>query len=74
MADMPSIREFHAITVLLPVMNEAETLERTVDIIEAKAGAGVCEYLVLTSPLTRERSLAVIAGLQSEHGSRLRMN
>lgn len=74
MPKVPSAREFQAATVLLPVMNETEALERTVAIIEAEAGADVCEYLVLTSPRTSEGSLAVVAGLQSQYGSRLRVH
>ncbi|WP_298208144.1 glycosyltransferase family 2 protein [Ferrimicrobium sp.] len=74
MSKPPWTDEFHAATVLLPVMNETEALEMTVAIIEDEVGVDVCEYLVLTSPRTSEQSLAVVAELQSRYGSRIHVH
>ncbi|MEX6428411.1 MAG: glycosyltransferase family 2 protein [Ferrimicrobium sp.] len=74
MRELPHVEEFKLATVLLPVMNETDSLRETIDIVEREAGVDVGEYLILVSPRTTTASRAMIASLQGVYGERIRVH
>jgi hypothetical protein len=67
------IPDFGSLSVILPVMDETESLEKTVATIEADCGDAVKEYLVVVCGRTAPASRAVIESLRGRIGPRVRV-
>ena len=50
---------FKRVTILLPVMDETESLAQTVEIIEQECGADILEYLFLVCDRTKQNSIDI---------------
>ncbi|MDD5627709.1 MAG: glycosyltransferase [Elusimicrobia bacterium] len=70
MPDYPRVDRFQSVSVVLPVMNETDTLRETVAVIEKDARDSVGEYLFVVCPRTTPPALAAVAALRAELGAR----
>ena len=63
-----------AITFVLPVLNETDSLRTTAETIIRLAGKHVCELLIVTADRTTHESLRVAEQLQQEYPERIRVH
>ena len=68
MADYPVVERFESATVILPVMNETVSLEKTVEIIRRDAGDRVREYLIVVCERTTPEAMATVERLRKDLG------
>jgi glycosyltransferase involved in cell wall biosynthesis len=64
---------FERATVLLPVIDEAESLAKTVAILEQECGPDIQEYLFLVCDRTRQNSINICNGFAANNSSRFRL-
>ncbi len=64
---------FTSLSVILPVINETRSLERTVEIIEADCGRDIGEYVVVVCAKTTPESLRTCEQLRGRYGDRLKI-
>lgn len=59
-------------TILLPVMDETDSLTKTVDILTSlEESSYICEYLIIVSLYTSAKSMACIESLKQKYGSKI---
>jgi hypothetical protein len=71
--DKPYSLAFGRATVLLPVMDETESLTKTVEIIEQECGLDVQEYLFLVCDRTKQESIDICNGFVESTNNRFRL-
>jgi glycosyltransferase involved in cell wall biosynthesis len=61
-----------AVSVLVPVINEVESLRETIQVVMKNSSPDIAEILILTADRTEKESLAVIEEMKNEFGDRIR--
>lgn len=70
MSDYPATTQLTSVTIVLPVMNETQSLRQTVNIIlrdETRKDIG--EILIVVCPKTTAQAMAAVAELQQQRGT-----
>ena len=65
----PKTSSFANASIILPVINETNSLVQTVSVLLSLAKEDICEILIVTAPKTTDQSLTTIKSLQERHGS-----
>jgi glycosyltransferase involved in cell wall biosynthesis len=71
MLDYPVVDRFESATIVLPVMNETVSLEKTVEIIRQNAGDRVREFLIVVCERTTPEAMATVARLRKDLGEQV---
>ncbi|MFH1386319.1 MAG: glycosyltransferase family 2 protein [bacterium] len=64
---------FKSVSVILPVINETVSLEKTIEIITADCASDILEFIVVVCDKTTPESLKVCEQLKSRYGEKLKM-
>jgi glycosyltransferase involved in cell wall biosynthesis len=64
---------FKAVSVILPVMDETVSLEKTVKTIISDCGDDILEFIIVVSKKTTSESLAVCDQLRNKYGDRIKI-
>jgi glycosyltransferase involved in cell wall biosynthesis len=68
MSDYPTAGRLESVSVILPVIDEADALRRTAEIVRRQAGDALRELLIVTCGRTTPEALAEAARIQREGG------
>ncbi len=61
------------VSVILPVINETASLEKTVEIILADCGKDILEFIIVVCDKTTPESMAAAERLKKKHGERVKI-
>lgn len=64
---IPATTAFQSVSIILPVIGETVSLEKTVSIILADAAADICELLIIVCQRTTPEAMAVVNGLAKSY-------
>jgi len=67
------VQRFDSVSVILPVMDETVSLEKTVETIISDCGDDILEFIIVVSKKTASQSLAVCAELGKKYGDRIKV-
>jgi len=62
---------FHSVSILLPVIDEAQSLKKTIEIIEDSAGSDIAEYIIIVCDQTSSQSILIIEEQKKILGDKL---
>jgi glycosyltransferase involved in cell wall biosynthesis len=74
MSVYPATAVFKSASVILPVINETESLRQTVDMILERSRSDVSEFIIVVCKKTTPESLAVVDRIRSELGALVRVH
>ncbi len=72
-AAIPPTRTFEGLTVILPVLNETQSLRGTIETLEAELAACPHDYCIVVCDRTTPQSGAVVEALRAAHGESIRV-